>query len=129
MTRADWSTAYDGERIKWRGLQQIARREVYARHYREIRNGAELRASIRAGAYAWPGGYALAFLASDGGAICFDCARRELRSITWSIRHRVSDGWRIVGIAGEHETDEACHCDHCGAVVWSGAESENGAES
>lgn len=124
MNGTNWSTGCDGERIKWDGMRQLARREVYARHYREIRTGAELRASIRAGAYAWPGGYALAFYADDGGAICFDCARRELRNIVWSIRNLVSDGWRIVGLIGEHETGTPCDCAHCGAAVWTGADDD-----
>lgn len=89
-------------------------REVYSRTFERIETGAELRATIRAGAYAWPGGYPMYFLTDDGATLCFDCARSELRSITQSIRGKHRDGWRVVGTfihwEGAPET-----CAHCGA--------------
>jgi len=124
-----FDTSCDGARYiadRTRGFPVI--RKLYSRHFREITTGAEFRASLRAGPYAWPGGYALAFITSDGGALCFECARAELRSVTGSIRAHSRDGWRVVGIAGEHESDDGCTCDHCSADIWTGPD-DTGAES
>lgn len=85
----------------------------YKQTHRVINNGRELRATLRAGEYAWPGGYQMAFITSDGALLCFDCARKELYQIIWSIRNRCDDGWRIVGcdIVEDYESDE--YCTHC----------------
>jgi hypothetical protein len=104
-------------------------RPLYSTHKRHIESGAELRAALRAGSHAWPGGYSVAFVTSDSAALCFKCARDNLRLITDSIRQRSRDGWRIVAITGEHESDSACHCDNCNAEVWAGWEDESDSES
>lgn len=96
-------------------------RPLFARHARDIATGAELRASLRAGSHAWPGGYALAYFATDGGTLCPDCVRAELYQCVYSLRHDIRDGWHIAGLMSESETDSACTCDHCGREVWPGA--------
>jgi hypothetical protein len=91
-------------------------RERYAFTYRFITSGAQLRATLRAGAFAWPGGYQMFLLTSDGGALCFTCAERELRQITRAIRGRLSDGWRVTGCDVNWE-DASLTCDHCNACI------------
>ena len=44
----------------------------------DIRTGRELRATLRAGAYAWPGGYTIALICADG----------EMASISGLLRDR-----------------------------------------
>lgn len=81
-----------------------------------IKTGAQLRATLRAGAFAWPGGYPLYLFTSDGGALCFDCARANLREITEEIRGNYSTGWRVVGCDVNYE-DQSLYCDHCSAPI------------
>jgi len=40
----------------------------------------DFRAAVRNGAYAWPGGYPLFFICSDGAALCHKCAKAERRN-------------------------------------------------
>lgn len=87
-------------------------REVYARTFRNIETGVQLRATLRAGEFAWPGGYQMAFFTSDGALLCFDCVRENLESVTWSIRHDCADGWQVVGADIVADYDGA-YCDHC----------------
>ena len=92
-------------------------RDNYARHHRTIETVADFKSTLRAGAYAWPGGYALYFITSDGAALSFDAARREFRNIIDSIRSRANDGWRVVGCASTAEDDEPVYCDHTGREI------------
>ncbi len=91
-------------------------REKYAYTHKEITSGKELCATLRAGEYAWPGGYQLLFIASDGGLLHFDCVRENLYQCIYSIRHEIDDGWRIVGceMIEDIADGENLYCDHCG---------------
>lgn len=91
-------------------------RPVYSRHFARIANGAELRATLRAGAFAWPGGYPLYLVTLDGAALCFKCARDNLKEITSEIRGNYSTGWRVVGCA-TNEEDSQLTCEHCNARI------------
>ena len=62
--------------------------------------------------YAWPGGYPLFLVTSDGAALCIDCGKKEYRSIVWAIRHNVSDGWKVEAADINYE-DAELYCDHC----------------
>lgn len=92
-------------------------RENYRRTYREINTTKELLATIRNGEYAWPGGYQMAFITSDGALLCFDCVKKELRSVIWSIRNKVSDGWRVTGCDIFYDGEQEEWCDHCGKCI------------
>lgn len=65
--------------------------------------------------YAWPGGYTIYLITSDGGILCTKCARQEYRQIAYSVRHKLSDGWRVTAIdcTGNYDCDTPIHCDHC----------------
>lgn len=91
-------------------------RAEFARHHREIETGAQVRSCLRAGEYAWPGGYRCFFLTSDGAALSFAAVREQLASVIWSIRNDVDDGWRVTGLAceNEFEPEESVWCDHTG---------------
>lgn len=68
-------------------------------------------------AYAWPGGYAIAYIADDGELICADCMNTQAEI------HFLgdADGWRIDGAmafgadADYPDTDERCA--HCNKVI------------
>lgn len=53
--------------------------------------------------YAWPGGYELFGITSDGACLCTTCMRSEWRQIVYSRLHKLSDGWKIIAI------DAACN--------------------
>ncbi len=65
---------------------------------------------------AWPGGYPLHLITSDGASLCFQCVRDNLASIIGSIRTGSSDGWRVVACAVNWE-DADLLCDHCGELI------------
>lgn len=67
--------------------------------------------------FAWPGGYAFFLVMSDGGTLCTTCGREEFRSIAYSTRNNLRDGWKVEGVCNMSETDEAETCDHCGRVI------------
>jgi len=82
----------------------------------EINTVGDFRRAIRNGAYAWPGGYPLYFVTSDGGALSFKAAKAERRLILASIAYGQDDGWRVVG---EDINWEDCDliCDHTGERI------------
>ncbi len=53
----------------------------YRRTHAHIASVADLKATIRNGAFAWPGGYPLFFITDDGAALCFDCGQKEAKRI------------------------------------------------
>lgn len=99
------------------GYNPVTVRATFAQHYRHIENGSQLRATLRAGGFAWPGGYDLFFVTSDGAALCYSCVRDNLYSVLHSIRAEIDDGWRVVGLECVANVDDAGHCDHCGASL------------
>jgi len=88
----------------------------------------ELKRVIR-DKYAWPGGYELFGLTSDGGILCVDCMRKEWRQIVWSIKNNVSDGWKVVGVDSDAQLEprefiegnldeySLSNCDGCGKIL------------
>lgn len=62
-----------------------------------INTTLEMKKALRAGPYAWPGGYPLFFICDDGAELCCTCARKEVVNIFGSIARKQSDGWRVIG--------------------------------
>lgn len=95
-------------------------RANFSRHHLKIRTAADLKACLRAGPYAWPGGYQLWFIMADGEALSFEAARENLHELISAIRsnHR-HDGWRPIAIEGEHMGDfpDGVTCAHSGAEI------------
>lgn len=97
-------------------------REDYRQHHRTIENGRQLRACLREGKYAFPGGYPLYFITPDGAALSFEAVRDNLSSVIWSIRHSVNGGWRVIGMgmaygSGELDDPDNVYCDHTGNLI------------
>lgn len=69
--------------------------------------------------YAWPGGYEIVFIASDGEILCHDCARSNWRKICDSMTHDIRDGWKIEAVAAigcdmDYPSEEnPIICAHC----------------
>jgi hypothetical protein len=87
-------------------------RENFKYTHAHIKNPADFKATVRNGAYAWPGGYPMFFITSDGAALCFGCAKKEAWRIIRSIRERQNDGWRVERCDINYE-DRDRYCDHC----------------
>lgn len=87
-------------------------RADYRYTFRDIRNVSQFKATLRNGAYAWPGGYPLFLLTDDGATLHFACARKEARNVMDSIQRKASDGWRVVACDVNWEDSDLC-CDHC----------------
>jgi hypothetical protein len=86
-------------------------RAIYAQAFTEINDTQQLRATLRHGGHAWPGGYPMYFITSDGAALSFESVRENLRNVLDSIAHRSNDGWRVVAGDVNWENDDLT-CDH-----------------
>jgi len=106
---------FDTRDPQWSGKAPL--RAKYSFHHADIRTVAQFKAALRAGAYAWPGGYECSFVTSDGAAICFKCARQEARNIFDSIRHDLRDGWRVMACDCSANYDDVQICDHCSETI------------
>ena len=92
-------------------------RENFRKCHRIINMGADLRATLRHGPYAWPGGYTLYFYTSDGAALSFDTVRNNLSSVLWSIRNQVNDGWRVIGCDISYGAESEIYDDDTGELI------------
>jgi hypothetical protein len=66
--------------------------------------------------YAWPGGYPLLLVMSEGEVLCTDCARSEFRAIASATISRSRDGWRCEGVQ-IHWEGPPHSCAHCNAQI------------
>ena len=62
--------------------------------------------------YAWPGGYPLYYVTTDGAALCADCMTQERAQIVRSTVENSHDGWNVSGQDVNWE-DTQLYCDHC----------------
>ena len=107
---------YDTREVGW--SQSPPLRLVYSALKRKIRTCEDLKAALRHGGFAWPGGYTCAFVTSDGELLTFDTVREHLETVLWSIRNKADDGWRVIGVTGEYESDGPAYCSHSGELLW-----------
>ena len=77
-----------------------------------IETTQQLKEAIRRGAYAWPGGYPLALLTSDGGTLHIKCGRENYREVYQATRDHDDSGWRVTAVFPNWEDGEL-RCDHC----------------
>ena len=76
----------------------------------------ELKQALRAGPYAWPGGYPLYFITSDGEPLSFAAVRENYRQVLDAMRHGNRDGWGVVAITANWEDGEL-YCAHTGERI------------
>lgn len=83
----------------------------------EIRTGRELRATLRAGAYAWPGGYTIALICADGEMASISGLLRNRSSYRTAIRDiRDRASCRIVG-AMQYDEGDTRWCAYTNAAI------------
>jgi hypothetical protein len=93
-------------------------RSNYERHVRDINTVADLKACLRAGPFAWPGGYACFFITSDGAVLSFDAVQEEFHQVVSAIREGdLRGGWRVVGLGSTADQEETPVCDHTGKCI------------
>jgi hypothetical protein len=78
--------------------------------------------------YAWPGGYPLYGVMSDGGALCPCCIKSEFRNIAESTIKDYRDGWAFLGADINYE-DPSLYCDHCNKRIESAYAEDDAAAS
>jgi hypothetical protein len=77
----------------------------------------KIKQQLRAGKYAWPGGYPLYFITSDGAALSFKAVHREWRNIVSAhLRSDTRCGWHIADCDINWE-DSDLYCDHTGERI------------
>lgn len=119
----------DGDLYRYEpGKHACAVRKNFSRTHAMIRSVADLKATLRAGAYAWPGGYPLYFVCDDGGSLSFRTVRQEYRLVADAIRRRDgSGGWRVIacGVNWEDRLTDS----HTGEEIESAYLNEEDAEN
>ncbi len=118
-TNRKWFVSDDGALHNTSVKNWAARplRKKYAWHCHTINHARELASSLRAGDYAWPGGYAIFYITSDGAALAPSTVRREFKQIAYSIKHKLRDGWRVVACDTTANSDEDVFDDHTGKEI------------
>lgn len=86
---------------------------------------AQIKASLRAGKYAWPGGYPCYFVTCDGEPLSFEAVRTNYRVVCGVARAGKPNEWGVVGVYINYE-DPAMFCAHTGLRIES-AYAEDGA--
>lgn len=79
-------------------------------------NTKEFKQALRNGPYAWPGGYPIYFVMSDGAALSFDAAKDNAKLIIRAIRENSNDGWRAIA-ADINWEDTTLYCDQTSARI------------
>ncbi len=82
---------------------------------------AEILRSVRHFArekYAWPGGYPMILIMSDGEVLCADCARNEYRLISQATRANDRGGWAAAAV-DIHWEGPPEYCAHCNVGILS----------
>jgi hypothetical protein len=91
-------------------------RATYCKTCARIDTTIQLRATLRAGGYAWPGGYQLFFMTADGGALSFAAVLENYAQVSDAVRHNDrNSGWRVLGVCIDEEGD--VFCDHTGLPI------------
>jgi hypothetical protein len=90
-----------------------------------INSISDFRRAMRNGAYAWPGGYPMFFLMSDGEALSFKAAKENVREMLEALVAGDNSGWRPVALEVNWE-DDTLTCAHTNEPIESAyGENEN----
>lgn len=105
----NFMVASDGDLIRVSDRSYDVVREKFEYHHRIISNGKELCATLRAGPYAWPGGYPLFIGNECGETLHFECVKENLSSVIYDLRNNHRFGPLYCEINYEN-TDLYCDC-------------------
>jgi hypothetical protein len=104
---------YDNRKV---GFDNQRIRKRYVWHYHHIKTVAELKATLRAGGFAWPGGYPLYFVTADCQALSFEAAFAEYRQLVAAFKDRWDMQWRVLGCEINWEDPDMVCC-HTGKLI------------
>ena len=110
---SDDGALYDTRLPEWSARPPL--RAVYGRSVTCIANAADVKSCLRAGPYAWPGGYPLYFVTRDGGALSFDAVQDNLALVLADMRDGSGD-WAVTAVDINYEDVELA-CDHTGEHI------------
>jgi len=82
----------------------------------QIKSVSQFRQAYRNGPFAWPGGYPLYFITSDGAALSWRAAQYNRRAIIEAISEKENNGWHVIGMEINWE-DPALYCDDTGERI------------
>jgi hypothetical protein len=91
----------------------------------QISTTLEFKNALRAGPYAWPGGYPTFFVCDDGEALCCKCAWIEAYEVMRAINARNyaisraqswKSDWPVVGADINYE-DTSLYCANCNEQI------------
>ena len=85
-------------------------------HHSAINTSRDFLETLKAGPFAWPGGYPIFFIMSDGEPLSFNSAKTNAMLIARSICHKARDGWRVVACDVNYE-DGSLFCCHSGERI------------
>ena len=105
---------YDTRQSEWAAAPV---RKRYAGCRPRVESLQDVKAALRAGEFAFPGGYQLFFITRDGGVLSFDAARAEFANVAWDFMHDASTGWRVDAVGCAADLEEPVYCDHTGAEI------------
>lgn len=120
----DLFVACNGDLVDLNSRQTV--REKFQYQHRRIEDTLQLRATLRAGEFTWPGGYRMAFCTRDGGILSFDAVRDNYRLVSDSIRTKCNDGWWVDACDMLEGCEYPVYCDHTGEQL-NGYEEEESA--
>jgi hypothetical protein len=67
--------------------------------------------------YTWPGAYPVYGITTDGGTLCPDCVKSNIREVVWAMAHSGADRqWEVFAAEVNYE-DPDLYCDHCGERI------------
>jgi hypothetical protein len=78
---------------------------------------ASLKTALRNGKYAWPGGYPIYFITSDGEPLSFDTVKENYREVLYAMKYFQNfSGWYVVAYEVNWE-DDNLFCAHSGEKI------------
>jgi len=105
---------YDTRVADWSKLRPV--RTGYRGHAAKLETLAQVKAALRSGGFAWPGGYPLYFVTRDGAALSFEAVRSMFRQVASDFVDDTSTGWRVEAVDANYE-DSELRCDHTGELI------------
>ncbi len=81
-----------------------------------IKHCYQFNKALADGQYAWPGGYQMYFITSDGAALSFEAAHDNARLIRDAIIAQDGNGWNVIAVEINWE-DSDLYCDHTGEKI------------
>jgi hypothetical protein len=111
---ADNGDLYDTRKPHWHKGEPV--RKNYSRQAGYLRNLHDIKAALRYGAFAWPGGYPLYFIMADGDLATFEGVLSEWKNVVADTMAGHRSCWVPVAVDANFETP-GLYCSITGALI------------